>query len=161
MKRPAVRLIVLGAAILGVFLLAFVVRPFAQSALWHQRFEDAINRNQEVRLGDLVDFEWDKVFLVRAYDLATFPLRREIFGSEQVYTFSWSEDPRYWTIIYRRAGTSPFIIKMNRPEWGLSRRARLWTTDTSAKLRLVIPGTQDATDCSTRLKRCLGSMHLT
>jgi hypothetical protein len=150
------RLVIWSVITIGAVWLCLWLYLNLQSSLWYYRFEKAISENKEVRLADLVSFEWDKIHIVRPYDLAVgLRIRQEIFGSDTYGSIWWANDPAYWTIVYRRPGRSPFVIKLERREWGLAGR-RLSSVDKNVEFLLVEPGKgQELGSCSPKSKRCI------
>jgi hypothetical protein len=161
MKRLAFAILLIaiagiGCAAGGVLALYYLSTDSFGSAGWHQRFEEAMRRDGEVRLADLVSFEWDAIFLVGSYDLtASLARRREILGSEQ--TLWWEDSQSDWTIVYRRPGTLPFIVRMRADDWHFRALSYLSTSEPTAKLRLIDQGSLDAERCPRRNRgsRCL------
>ena len=144
--------VLLGVLLVGVLLLGyrFYLSPEAR---WRQRFEVAMKQTQEARLADPVDFKWDQIFVLEAHDPIV-PLKlNEILGSN-----TWSyESPGYWTIVYLRPGATTFAVQMKSRQWFLANAGYRWTSDQSATLRAVLPGTPEASKCSRhpRLEKCL------
>jgi len=145
------------AAVLGVLFgatalyLYFTMDSFGSSS-WRHRLEAELNRHSEVRFADLVDFDWDKVFLIGAYDL-TYPMRLEIFGAD--VTLEWANAQEYLTVIYRRPRNKPFIVKMDYSKWSLRPGFPLQTSDKEAKLKAITQSSPDYLDCIPPRGRCL------
>jgi hypothetical protein len=156
MGYAVLRLVIWGVIAIGMLWLCSGLYLNLQRHLWYYRFERAINEGGEVRLGDLVGFEWNIINIVRPYDLAQgLYTRTAIFGSDTYGGIWWANDPRYWTIVYRRPGRSPFIVWMEYREWGLAGR-HLSSVDKNVEFLLVEPGKgQEYGSCSPRSKRCI------
>jgi hypothetical protein len=120
---------------------------FGASA-WRARMTEALQRDGEVAAGDLVSFEWDRVYFIGAYDLYEDKIPIEIWG--HVNGLAWDTNKGYWTVIYRRIGKPPFIVKMRSTEW----RAMGWRAiSKDAKLRLIMPGKYES--CMDFRVRCI------
>jgi hypothetical protein len=110
-RHASSRLVMWSVIAIGAFWLCSELYLTLQRSLWYNRFERALNNDGEVRLAELVNFEWDKIHIVRPYDLAVgLRSRREIFGSDTYGSIWWADNPAYWTIVYRRPGRSPLSL---------------------------------------------------
>ncbi len=140
-------------AVLGLALAVYWISLDNWSAsAWRDRFEKSISEKGEVKLADLVEFEWDKIFVLRPYDL-TLSMKIEIFGSDK--DLWWTNDQRFWTVIYRRPMRSPFVIRMCYLDWFLHRRSGRWSSDTTARFELIMPYSTEYEGCNPNLKRCV------
>jgi hypothetical protein len=125
---------------------------------WRHRFERALQDKGEVKLSELVDFKWNKIYLIRSYDFLNIQQEAELFPQENsLDPFWWYHDDRYWTIAYQRPGRPPFLIRIRVNEWYPRNRTNFWTTDPDAKLRRVPTNTIETTYCPSRRdpNRCL------
>jgi hypothetical protein len=141
--RAVLRWILRGGLLLLLILgIAFSLGYFAylyKENQWHYRFEAQMQKYKQAQLADLVDFQWDEVFVMGSYDL-TVPIEHKIFGStSRFWRYRWNKDPNYWTVIYRRPNAEPFVIRMNNAIWSLPRRGYRWSSDKSVTLRWVEP----------------------
>jgi hypothetical protein len=136
-------------AIAGVIALgsvAFWCDCCAAAESWQSRFEAAMTKDGKVRLADLVDFDWDAVYLLESYDLDQ-PMSERIFGSANAGGYWWDGMQRYWTIIYHRPSHEPLIIRMSISDWYLTRTSRRGTREKSVSLRVIAPGDPKWPDC--------------
>src|SRR6266446_6084171 len=94
----------LGVAV-GVFF--FTEVTFSLPVIsWHHRFERALRDNGEVRLGDLVNFKWERIYLLETYTYLTEEEMAQLFPSSGLFgdLWWWEMSKRYWTIAYQRPG---------------------------------------------------------
>jgi len=123
---------------------------------WHYRFDKALQEIGEVKLGALVNFKWDKIYLLEAYDNLNTEKEAQLFPARsRLDPLWWSDMQRYWTIAYQRPSKPPFLIRMNTADWYLRNLTNDVTTDLNAKLRLVPPNTIESTYCPIQRSRCL------
>lgn len=147
--------IIVGLAV-GLFFFAETDLSLSKIS-WRHRFEHDLKEKGEVRLGELVTFNWNKIYFIESYSPLNSQQEAELFPRENLLDpFWWSYDRRYWTIAYQRPGRAPFLIRVRNDELYLRKRTNLSTTDPEAKLRLVPPNTIETTYCTRRRGLCLG-----
>jgi hypothetical protein len=157
--RNLLKLIIVGvptAAVAGIFF--FTDAPFSLAKMtWHHRFERDLREKGEVQLGALVDFQWDKIYLLQPYSTLNTEQEVQLFptGGSLLDPFWWENMQRYWTIAYQRPGRYPFLVRIFTGNWYLKNITNLWTTDPNARLRLVQPNTIEATYCPRGTSHCL------
>jgi hypothetical protein len=146
------------AVLFGFIFFCLETRYSLSMILWRYRFERALEQNGQVNLGELVDFKWDRVYIMGAYDPEHPEDYKKLFAIRSRFDpFWWQNFQRYWTIAYTRPGLPSFLVRMDITEWIRSRRTVLWSEDKGVKLRLIAPGTVEATWCPvfTHVGRCL------
>jgi hypothetical protein len=126
---------------------------------WMDRFERDITESEEVSLGDLVTFEWEKIYLIQTYDPLDTSRREKLFPTGYKFLFWWEHRRPYWTIAYQRPHRTPFLVRMEANRWYLRNMTNLWTTDRLAKLTLVKPNTVESTYCGGERSGCLALLH--
>jgi hypothetical protein len=144
-KSPLNRSLAFIASAVLCLAVYFAAQRFTASRQWMARFEDQIHSQKTVKLSDLVDFEWEEVFVLQSYDL-TLPLRRRVFGND-IDGYSWEGNHRYWTILYRQKTGSVLAIQMDTKSWSLNQNSLASSSSKSAKLSLVVPGQNDFDGC--------------
>jgi hypothetical protein len=158
-KRLALGLATVAVLILAAWVFFLGEAEFSLSKIsWHRNFNQAIEKNNEVKLGDLVDFKWDRIYFLEAYDVLTPPQEMNLFPrGNNLDSISWYGNTRYWTIAYQRPNKPPFLIRMHQREWHARNGTNLLTVDPDAKLRRVQKGTIEFTWCSPKYDpdRCL------
>jgi hypothetical protein len=123
---------------------------------WHRKFNHDLAEKGEVRLADLVSFQWERVYFWGPYERLRPDDSALVFAKTSALDPFWWEDlQNNWTIAYTRPGLPPFLIKMDWKEWAPSNRMNLWSADQNARLRLITPHTIEATWCSSLAVRCL------
>ena len=123
---------------------------------WQHRFERELRENGEVKLGSLVDFEWNKIHFLESYDTLGAEKESQLFTKNILAPpFWWQTNERYWTIAYQRPNNSPFLIRLRKSEWHLRRLTKGATTDRHAKLRLIKQDSSEAKTCTRPLSQCL------
>jgi hypothetical protein len=138
----------------GVFL--FTETSFSWAMMsWHHRFERALQEKNEVRLGELVNFQWDRIYLLLPYSYLTQEQEAQLFPTSSWDFWWWQVNEGYWTIAYQRPARQPFLVRMSIKEWNLRKLTNQWTTDRDAKLRLVPSNTIEFSYCHPYLGRCL------
>ena len=156
-KRLVFRLAAIAVLILAAWVFFFGETEFSLSKIsWHRNFNQAIEKNNEVKLGDLVDFRWDRIYLLRPYDFLSPQETADLFPGQNLAPYHY-EGTKHWMIAYQRPNKPPFLINISRSEWYLRGGGYLLTTDPDAKFRRVQKGTIEATWCSAALDldRCL------
>lgn len=123
---------------------------------WHWKFERELNDKGSVKLADLVNFKFEKVYFLEPYDYLTAAQEDELFPAESwLDLFWWEYRNQYWTIAYKRPGKPPFLIKMSAYEWHLRRYKNFISSDPDVRLRAVQPDTIESTYCTWRRSRCV------
>jgi hypothetical protein len=146
------------AVLFGFVFFGLETRYSLPMILWHHRFEHALSENGQVNLGALVDFKWDRIYFMGAYDPEHPEDYNRLFSIRSPFDpFWWQNYQRYWTIAYTRPGLPSFLIRMDSAEWVRRRGGRFWSEDSNVKLRVVAPGTVEATWCPSfaGVGRCL------
>jgi hypothetical protein len=145
---------------IGVGIFFFAETDFSLAKIsWYRHFERDLQEKGEIKLGELVSFEWDKIYLIESYDTLGTEREAELFPQQNLFDpFWWRYNNRYWTIAYQRPAKPPFLIRIAIGEWYLRNMTNGLTTDPNAKLRRVPQNTIESTYCSSRLRpdRCLG-----
>jgi hypothetical protein len=122
---------------------------------WHFQFERALREKGDVKLGSLVDFKWDKIYLLEPYAVIDAEEAAKLFPTESHPAPYYEADKAYWTIFYRRPGEAPFAVSIKTADWYLRNQTRDTTTDANATLRVVAGNTTEATYCVLPFRRCL------
>jgi hypothetical protein len=123
---------------------------------WQRKFKHDLTEKGEVRLADLVNFQWERIYIIDPYEQMFPDDNAHIFPkTSSLDPFWWKNIPDYWTIAYTRPNRPPFLIKIETKEWGTSNWKHHMSSDHNAKLRLITPKTIEATWCSSLIARCL------
>jgi len=156
-KRRVLALAAIAPLIFAAWIFFFGETEFSLSTIsWHRRFNQAMEKHNEVKLGDLVDFKWDKIYLLEPYDFLSPQETADLFPGQNLAPYHY-ELTKHWMIAYQRPNRPPFVIDISWSEWYPRNGTNLWTIDPDAKLRRVQKGTIEATWCSAALDpdRCL------
>jgi len=156
-KRLVLTLAAIGVLILAAWIVFLGESEFSLANIsWHRRFNQAMEKNNEVKLGDLVDFKWDRIYFLGPYDFLSPQDTADLFPGENLEPYHYAAT-KHWMIAYQRPNRPPFLINISLSEWYLREGGRVLTTDPDAKLRRVQKGTIEATWCSTAfdLDHCL------
>lgn len=147
-KRLALGLATVAVLILAAWIFFFGETEFSLVKIsWHRNFNQAIEKNNEVKMGDLVDFKWDKIYFLGPYDFLSPQQTDDLFPGENLEPYHYGPT-KHWMIAYQRPTKPPFLINISLSEWYPRGGGYLWTTDPDAKLRRVQKGTIEATWCS-------------
>ncbi len=140
-----------------LFQLFFDTQDYSPTIVsWHKKFEEKISHEGSTRLGDLVEFKWDRIYFLGPYEQLFDDDQRRLFANgDKNDVFGWRNNQNYWAIVYTRQGRPPFFIRMASKQFALSGHRPLWTADSNARLRLIKPGTVESTWCSSAWPRCL------
>jgi hypothetical protein len=124
--------------------------------LWRYKFQRAMEEQGAVSLGTLVDFKWDRVYFMEAYQPEHPEDYNKLFAIQSPFDpFWWQNFQRYWTIAYVRPGRPSFLVRMDVRDWVLRGVGHYRSEDPNVKLRIVMPGTTEATWCPMGVGRCL------
>jgi hypothetical protein len=156
-KRLIVLLAAAATLIFAAWIFFFGETEFSLSQIsWHRNFNQAMEKNNEVKLRDLVDFKWEKIYFLGPYDFLSPQETAELFPGENLEPYHYGLT-KHWMIAYQRPNKPPFLINISISEWQPRNGTNLWTTDPDATLRRVQKGTVEFTWCSPKYDpdRCL------
>lgn len=143
----------LGAAVAVFFL--WETRLSLSVLSWHWKFERELNEKGSVKLAELVNFKFEKVYFLDPHD-GNWEAEKDLFPAwSWTDPFWWGQSRGYWTIAYKRSGRPPFLIKMNAYQWYLREPNYPDTVDPDARLRAVQPNTIESTYCRQPRARCI------
>ena len=159
MKNIRRLLLTVAAIFAGVVALAVADYFYVSTDSWgafefRSKLASELERQGRARIGDLVNFKWAQVYLVSPYELAGDPRRSKEIGGSEDWVFWWYDDEMVWTIVFRRPGASPFLIKMPRREWEM-RGPKLSATNPDAKFVWVKQGHPEYSNCDRSTRFCL------
>lgn len=159
MKLIAHLILTIAAIFIGVVALAVAAYFYVSTDSWgasdfRAKLVGELERQGSARIGDLVSFKWEQVYLLHPYELMGEPRRSKEVGGSEDWGYWWEDQERFWTVVFKRPNSRPFLIKMLRSDWDL-RDPKRSTTSPDAKLVWIKQGHPEYRNCDRTAHFCI------